>query len=331
MSEQLYYLKDDVLYKVISGGLHEIPMGGVDSIDDKCSLIIDDTYFFYQSMDNVSATGKKLHAVARGFLSTQFPQELIENYGVLHTNNTTLIYMMSEQLISMIAEYPVLFSRPKRVSTPFIEMVSMHGDFNYSDGSKVYKKVGGEISLQISENDYVTSKDFFADYVVIRNNIALQGVKKATIFNKSKFIVPAVAIALVYIIFVAGQIVSMSSVAKIDEHYSTILSQLYKANDVANTSDPYGVLLYRAGGSGANEDRVQVLEVLQTLDTIKDISDMRVINIRDNDIRIEGIAVDFAQIDNIKQQMAEKMNKEVSISDTKVVDNGVSFVMRYEY
>ncbi|MBQ3033396.1 MAG: hypothetical protein IJD28_03375, partial [Deferribacterales bacterium] len=74
--------------------------------------------------------------------------------------------------------------------------------------------------------------------------------------------------------------------------------------------------------------------VINVISQLKNIADedtvFYTLNIRDNLVRIDGMTKDFAGAENLKNKAEEVLKTSVSMDDTKKINDGVTFVMRYE-
>ena len=118
-TENVYYLKKGELFSVINGIKRPVSPEEIIADKEKTSLLIDDDYFFYVGMDNVSVTGKKLHSVAGNYLSLMFPGDLVKNFGVYQGKGYTVVFILSDEISSLINEYPELFSSVKKNHNSF--------------------------------------------------------------------------------------------------------------------------------------------------------------------------------------------------------------------
>ncbi len=328
-TEKICYLKNNELYTIENGSIVPITLYEIESFKGKINLILDDNFFFYVGMDNVSITGKKLRAVAGNYLNVIFPSNLTNNYGVFQGSGYTFIYLISNELMSLIDEYPNLFSLAKKITTPFTELSSKYNEFIYSDGIKTYKKDNNVIT-STDEIPTITFNDLISDISSIKTNISLPNVSKLP-FNKMPFLIPAITVSIVYLIFLIGSIISLSSISSVDEYYNEKLNEIYTSAGVKNTNDPYGQLLYKSGRSNKDFNGKKILEIISDLEKIaKDTAFFETFSVRDKSVRVEGFTDDFAKAESLKNKAEQFLQLPVNMDDTKKTDKGVTFVMRYE-
>ncbi len=328
-TEKICYLKNNELYTIENGSLIPITLEEIETFKGKINLLLDDNFFFYVGMDHVSITGKKLRAVAKNYLNVIFPSNLTSNYGVFQGNGYTFIYIISDELMSLIDEYPNLFSLARKITTPFTELSSRYNEFIYSDKIKTYKKDNNTI-ISTDETPTITFTDLISDISSIKTNISLPNVSKLP-FNKMPFLIPAATISLVYLIFLIGSIISLNSISNVDKYYNEKLDEIYKSVGINNTNDPYGQLLFKSGRANKDFDGKKILEIISDLEKIsKDTAIFETFSVRDKSVRIEGFTDDFAKAENLKKKAEQFLQVSVNMDDTKKTDKGVTFVMRYE-
>ena len=194
----------------------------------------------------------------------------------------------------------------------------------------MYKKSGAEITAAQSDEASVTADDLFSELSAPVTSMQIPGVVKSK-FSKTPYIIPAAIVGVCYIIFLIGQIASLSAISKTEKYYQDMLQNVYKSAGVNKSGDPYGLLLYKANQA---KKGFSVKRVMTIISELKDIAgnntELYTMSIRDKSVRIDGLATDFAQVENLKKAAEEKLKTSVSMDDTKKTDNGVTFVMRYE-
>ena len=332
-SEKIYYLKNDELYQIKANEKQKVDASLIINSNEKITLIIDDEYFFYLSLETVPVSGKKLKLIAGNYLNVIFPSDMVKSYGVYQSSGISIIYVLSEKLIKLINNNKALFNTAKQITMPFIELAIKYENFLFFDGIRIYKKEGNSISVTTDENNYITADSLFSEMNYIKSSVHIPGLQKQKL-AKTPFIIPAAVLAVCYILFLTGNIISVRSAAKIDDFYNNELQHIYDELKVSGSSDPYGMLLFKVKQAGGGSNGNRVLNVLNNLSSIGENKDISVtfdtLNIRDKSIRISGTVADFTQVDTLKKYMENKLKKTVSMNETKKTEKGVSFVMRYD-
>ncbi len=331
-SEKIYYLKDDKLKLLNSTISSEFELVAEIPLPQKYSLLIDDEYLFYMSMPKVNVTGKKLTAIVKNFVSTKLPGEDISLLAFLVLGNSIVITIISERFKEIITSHMLMFSNAIKVSSPFIELISRYSDFIYFDGNKIYEIKDNSISNKSTYEDVaLNSEQFIEDMDGLLNNIRFPFVKKKSRLHNFPMLLPAVSLASLYLIFVIGNIISVSKYKKIEAEYSTMLSTIYTETGVAGTADPYGVLLSRANKKNISFDGERLIKILDEISTVpKEDIQLESFSYRDKSFRVNGIAKDFTVLEKFEKEMEIKTKEEVTITDSKTSQNGVVFSLRYE-
>lgn len=330
-SENNYYLKDGLFYKLQGASMFTVSSEEVINDSNKSALLIDDTYFFYVGIENISASAKKLHAIAANYLSVLFPAEMIKEYGVFQHSGKTVIYVVNPALTGITAENNSVFTGFKKISTPFLEQCIKYNEFIFSDGSKKYRLSDNMVSL-IEDNDvdYITAKDLFETMQTVKYSMVLSGVaRKSNI--KMPVVAPAVMLAVIYIVMIIGGISQIKAYNNVNRYYEEALSKVYNNLGVASSKDPYGSLLQQSKSITSGSTGEKILNILNNLNNAGiDGVMFENINIRDDDIRVTGTATDFAQVEKIKKIMENKLQASINVDDTKKTKDGISFTMKYE-
>lgn len=329
-SENNYYLKDGLLYKLTGASMYRVSSDDVIGDSSKSALLIDDTYFFYIGMENISTSTKKLHAIAANYLNVLFPADMIKEYGVFQNSGKTIIYVINQTLIDIISENAEIFAGFKKISTPFLEQCIKYNEFIFSDGNKKYRLSENMVTLiEDKDVDCITAKDLFETMQTVKYSMTLPGIVRKSAM-KLPLAAPAAVLAVIYFVMIIGSISEIAAYNKVNKYYEEALSKVYKNLGVASSKDPYGSLVQQSKSvtsAGASE------RILSILNNLNDASINGImfdnINIRDDDIRISGTAESFAQVDEIKRIMENKLQSTVNVDDTKKTKDGISFTMKY--
>lgn len=329
-SENNYYLKDGLFYRLNGALMYRVSHEEIINDNNKTALLIDDTYFFYVGMENISTNAKKLHAIASNYLNILFPSDMIKDFGVFQHSGKTIIYVINSSLTDIVSENKDIFTGFKKISTPFLEQCIKYNEFIFSDGIKKYRLSENTVSLiEDKDVDCITAKNLFETMQSVKYCLSLSGVvKKSNI--KLPLAAPAALLAIIYIVMIIGSISQVKAYNSVNEYYEKALSKVYNNLGVASSKDPYGSLLQQSklvSYSGTSEKILNILNNLNSagIDGIM----FENINIRDDDIRVTGTASDFAQVEEIKKIMENKLQTSINVDDTKKTKDGISFTMKY--
>lgn len=331
-SDYICYLRNGSLYRIVNGS--ELPVTFAETLPSagSCTLIIDDGYLFYVGMEHISVTGKKLKSVAGNYLNLIFPNDMIKSFGVFQSSAVSLIYILSYDLVKAIEENDEFFTRVKKITSPFIELAVRYHDFIYSDGSRFYKKTGAEITpAAVADANHITKENLFEELDVdIKSSITLPGVSRSR-FSKTPYIIPGICLGVCYLIFLIGGLVSATSASRVAKYYDNAINQVYKAANVADAGDPYGMLLYKSQAASKVFDGKRVITIINDIsETLGDNVTLNTFSIRDKAVRIDGVVADFAKLEELEKYVEDKLKVQISMEDTKKTGNGVSFIMKYE-
>lgn len=329
--EHNYFLKDGLLYKLSGSSAYRVSIDDVLNDNNRAGLIIDDTYFFYVGMEHISTSAKKINAIAQNYLNVLFPSDMVKYFGVFQNNSKTIIYIINDSLIDIIENNKELFAVFKKISTPFLELCMKYNEFIFSDGIKKYMLSENMVSLSDNNsNEFITAKDLFDTLESIKYSITLPGIVKKSALNLP-FAAPAAAILIIYIFFIIGSISQISANNKVNKYYEESLQKIYNNMGVASSKDPYGLLIQQSKSVSGGGSSQSILSVLNDLNSAYiDGVTFEGLNIRDNDIRVTGIATDFAKVEEIKKLMENKLQKSINVDDTKKTKDGITFTMKYD-
>ncbi len=329
-SENNYYLKDGLLYKLTGASMYRVNSDDVMCDSSKSALLIDDSYFFYIGMENISTSAKKLHAIAANYLNVLFPADMIKEYGVFQHSGKTIIYVINQTLIDIISENTEIFAGFKKISTPFLEQCIKYNEFIFSDGSKKYRLSENMVSLiEDKDVDYTTAKDLFETMQTVKYSMFLPGVVRKSAM-KLPLAAPAAILGMIYLVMIMGGISEIAAYNKVNKYYEDALAKVYNNLGVASSKDPYGSLVQQSKSVTTAGTSERILNILNNLNDagIEGIM-FNNINIRDDDIRVSGTATSFAKVDEIKRIMENKLQSTVNVDDTKKTKDGISFTMKY--
>lgn len=329
--EHNYYLKDGLLYKLSGSSTYRVSLDDVLNDNSKGSLLIDDTYFFYVGMEHISTSSKKINAIAQNYLNVLFPSDMVKNFGVFQGSSKTIIYVINDNLMDIINNNKELFLGFKKISTPFLEFCIKYNEFIFSDGEKKYLLSNNLVSFSDNKDaEYITAKDLFDTFENAKYNLILPGVIKKSNFN-FPFLMPAALVLVIYIFFIIGSISQISANNKVNKYYEEALQKVYTNLGVASSKDPYGLLIQQSKSLSGGTSSKKVISILDELNSayIEGIT-FEGLNIRDDDVRITGVATDFAKVEEMKKLMETKLQKSVNVNDTKKTKDGITFTMKYD-
>lgn len=329
--ENNYYLKDGLLYKLTGSTTYRVSIDDVLDDTNRGSLLIDDTYFFYVGMEHISTSSKKINAIAQNYLNVLFPADMVKSFGVFQNSSKTIIYIINEGLLDIIENNKELFLSFKKISTPFLELCIKYNEFIFSDGTKKYVLSNNMVALSDNnDGECISAKDLFDALDTVKYSITLPGILKKSAL-KLPFAVPAAVIIVVYIFFIIGNVAQISANNKVNAYYEDALKKIYTNLGVASSKDPYGALIQQSKSVSGEDTSQRILSILNDLNNafIEGIN-FENLNIRGDEVRVSGIATDFAKVEEIKKIMETKLQKSINVNDTRKTKEGINFTMQYE-
>ncbi len=314
-----FFLKDDKFYLINNSSIEEISLSYFNELTEDFLLIIDDSYFYYLSPEIPFKNKRKLNLIIKNYLSTLFPEEFIKNFNSFIIDEKVLVYILNPQLFQIISDYKEIFDRAEFFTTPLLMISEKETNFLLKDKNKIIKFNNGEIKYLdnaeeekeiLTWNDIIFSNDL--NYIY---KIEIPGLKKS--FNIFENLKPFLFVALIcYILFFAGMFFKMSAKKKDYQFLSNKIKKIYKKYGVANTLDPYGMLLYKAS-KNRKIKKTNILLLLEKL-SIATPENTFINNFylkRDN-FKIDGITDGFEKIDEFKTNLEKLFNKQVIITNT---------------
>ncbi|QAR34250.1 hypothetical protein EP073_12795 [Geovibrio thiophilus] len=295
------------------------------------NLFLDDSMFFYLSMDLPSSNRKKARGFISNYLSTLFPEYMTENFGFVLHGGSALIYLPAQEFASFVKENLSLLKKASKITTPFIEMFVREASFDYTDGSKCYSVSGGEIHQLFDEpDDACTAERILNKVIPPKMSINIKGVEKES-FIPSSFKLPAIVLAACYLVFIGGEYLRLKGYASALKLRENKLQELYTLAGVNGTGDPYGTLLFKARGGKETTQGVSILTVFETMSKAADKNKIKLedLTVRDTTINCTGTAADFQAVEEFKQKLQEAGAQRANIEDTDKQGEIIKFSVRF--
>ncbi len=327
-SDKNLFIKNNRLYNV-ENGRADFPASTEQT--GAYTLFLDDSMFFYLSMDLPSSNRKKAKGFINNYLSTLFPEYMTENFGFVLHGGSALIYLPTGEFASFVAENLPLLKKASKVTTPFIEMFVREASFDYSDGNKCYSVSGGEIHQLFDEpEDAYTAEKVLNRVIPAKISMSIKGVEKES-FIPSAFKVPAIVLAVCYLVFIGGEHLRLKGYASALKLRENKLQELYTLGGVSGSNDPYGTLLFKARGGRETSQGISILNVFETLSKAADKGKIKLedVTVRDTTINCTGTSTDFQAVEEFKQKLQEAGAQRVNIEDTNKQGEIIKFSVRF--
>ncbi|WP_022852201.1 hypothetical protein [Limisalsivibrio acetivorans] len=331
-SENRTLLKDNKLLR-IEGGSADFP-ADTDELSSGYTLFVDDSYFFWLSMELPQAGKKKTDAFVRNYLSTFFPENMLTSYGYVQRDGKAYIYVLAPALVDLIETNPQIFRKAGSVTTPMLELIAKNSDFRYHDGNRVYSISDSLITQQPENPDEMDTPLTFEDGIrieVTAFNMKLPGVGREKLAIE-KYKVPAAVLLIAYVLFATGEYFYAKAAQNDLEAYEKRLNKIYIDTGVATKADPYGSLLFHAKGGGDTSGGIDVLDTLELISdsATKGKVGLESLVIKENSVTCTGKAVDFQSVEGFKTNLETNGGVTASVDDTDKIEDGIKFVVRFD-
>ncbi|MGE4496878.1 MAG: hypothetical protein AB7E48_03285 [Deferribacterales bacterium] len=321
-------IKNNRLYN-IENGRADFPASAEQS--GSFTLFLDDSMFFYLSMDLPSSNRKKARGFISNYLSTLFPEYMTENFGFVLHGGTALIYLPTDQFRTFVEENLPLLKKASRITSPFIEMFTREASFDYTDGSKCYSVSGGEIHQLFDEpEDAYTAEKVLGRVIPAKISLNIKGVEKES-FVPAAFKIPAAVLAVCYLVFIGGEYLRLKGYATSLKLRENKLAELYTLAGVQGSNDPYGTLLFKARGGRETAQGISILNVFEVMSRAADKGKINLedVTVRDTTVNCTGTAADFQAVEDFKQKLQEAGAQRANIEDTDKQGEIIKFSVRF--
>ena len=323
----IIYLKNGTFYLKDKQGLKEIDTEDLEHIDYQ--LLINDSYFFYESIEMPTTNKKKQLAIIKNFLLVSYPEELISHFNYINIKQQVIIYIMTEKLIQLIENNKKIFLNSNKISTPFIESLIIYNNFNYKIGKLLYQIVNSQV-IHISETDgEIKSADNIIEKIDELNGNLIIIKKDTTLPHIIKSMkIPAAMLLAAYIIFIAGHILRINALKEYLERHENLLNEIYESAGVMNSQDPYNTLMAKTRNSANLDNRSILLDMQQISMAMDNQTIIDTLNIRRDSIRFDGITKDYSSLESFTNKLREYFQKNIIILNTKKEEDHISFSLR---
>lgn len=327
-SDKNLIIKDNKLY-LIDNGRAGFPASTEQS--GSFNLFLDDSMFFFLSMDLRSVSRRKAKGIISNYLGTLFPENMTKDFGFVTNGGTALIYLPSPDFKGFVEENLPILKKASKITTPFVELFSKEKAFDYSDGSRHYSVSGGEIHqlFEVPE-DCLTAEKALNKIIPPKTSLNIAGVEKES-FIPSSLKAPAAVLLACYLLFVGGEYFRLKGYSSTLQQKEQKLRELYTLGGVDGSSDPYGALLYKARGTQTQQQGTSMLKIFEILSRSADTDKIGLegITVRENNIHCSGTATDFQSVEEFKQRLEQAGAQRASIEDTNMQGETVRFSVRF--
>lgn len=323
---KIIYLKKGNFYLKNKQNLEEISLDYLENMEYQ--LLIDDSYFFYESIDMPATNKKKQFAIIKNFLLVNYPEELISHFNFINIKQLVLIYIITEKLFQLVENYKEIFSNANKISTPFIESLHMFDNFNYKIDNMTYQIINNQIQhIAATDDEIKTADDIIEKLDELNENLNI--IKKDRSFAIAKSMqIPITIILISYIIFIVGDILRVNAIKKYLNKHENLLVEIYRSAGVIDSNDPYGSLISKTRNTTKLNNRLVLLNIEYISKSIDNQTIIDSLNIRKDSVRFDGITKDYSSLESFTTKLKEYTKKNVSILNTKKEEEHISFSLR---
>jgi len=319
----IYLLKENKYEKV-----DEAQIGNLKNYD----VILDDDYFVFESIDIKVSNKKKTKRIIENYLITTYPSDLVSTHYYCRTENFVLIAIPKKSLHNFMQEHAEFLKNAKDISTPLLETVSSkNGKYIYKTDGVLYEVTDRGIAIipgSGNEEDEIFYKE---DLLGNIHNLS----SKLNIFENTgniyylKQLAPALIVLIIsYGLFVTGESFQYMKYSNILNSVRSDLQAIYSNAGVADTTDPYGMLLYKAKGS-PNEAKTLINNLLEKLSqSVPESTTIVSMNYKTGELKINGEAKDLKTLEDIEGSLSSNLDKSAQIINTNKDGEIIKFSIR---
>lgn len=286
-------------------------------------LVLDDSLLFYTSMEFPHTQKRRPDVFIKNWLSTGFPAEFTKFFGYVKKGDVLLIGLFKPDFFENPTVKKII-EKAGRIASPMTIRYSSESNFTHS-----YGNVGLSVEEGILKHAPHGGSDTKKTYKISNGSALTLPSFSKTVAGFGGYKIPAAVFLVCYLLFVAGSYLRLSYHTKRLAAAEQMLQSVYERAGVADSPDPFGMLMFRAGKNSDGETfkNMKILETLSRIqsDRITAVS----VEIKNGMTLYEGISEDFIFIEDFKKQLKKETGKEINITDIKKGENGITFKVRF--
>jgi len=330
LKDILYVYKNDI-YLLKGNKFEKTDEAQIDNLKNY-DVLLDDDYFVFESIDIKVSGKKKTRRIIENYLITTYPSDLVSTHYYCKTGNFVLIAIPKKSLHNFMQEYAEFLKGAKSISAPLLEAVSANsGKYTYKTDNVSYEITDTGISIipgSRDEEDEILHKE---DLLGNIHNLS----SKLNIFENTgniyylKQLAPALIVILIsYGLFITGESFQYMKYSSILNSVRSDLQSIYQNAGVADTADPYGMLLYKAKGS-PNEAKTLINNIMEKLSqSVPDSTTLASMNYKTGELKINGEAKDLKTLEGIESNLSQNLDKSAQIINTNKDGEIIKFSIR---
>ncbi len=331
--KNIVYIKENALYLNSGEGFVESDPETIHNISSY-DILLDDNFFIYENLNIKVSSKKKIKQIIENYLITTYPKELVDEHYYAKQGSFVLIAIPKSLFTKVLSEYEDILKKAKTITTPFLETISgENSDFIYKVNNTFYYRENDEIKILPHIENENDGDNIIYQEDILNNILSPKG--KLNIFENTgnifylKQFAPLIAVILLtYILFITGESFQYVKYKNLLNQSENRLEEIYRSAGVAGTSDPYGMLLYRAKGDAENT-KIKITDILEKLS--KSVSDNTMItklDYKNEEMKIDGKTDELKTLENLESSITETFNQAAQIINTKKNNNEIRFSIR---
>lgn len=326
----LYIHKDEI---------HTLRDKKIEKVDEKqiqnlknYDILLDDDYFIFESIDIKVSGKKKIKRIIENYLITTYPSELVSTHYYFKTDNFVLIAIPKKSFLKFMDQHSELLKNAKSISTPLLETITAKsGKYIYKTDSVSYEVTDSGISIipgnkeedveLLHKNDLLENQPSLSARLNIFENTG-------GVYYLKQFAPALVVLLISYALFFTGETFQYMKYSNILNSVRSDLEQIYSNAGVADTTDPYGMLLYKAKGS-PNEEKTHINNILEKLSqSVPNGTTVVSMTYKSGELKINGEAKDLKTLENIESNLSQNLDKTAQIINTNKDGEIIKFSIR---
>ncbi len=336
-TSRVILIENNKLYHYPNG--HKVELTEYNNLSDKITIIIDDNYFFYFTIDAKPIKTKKMNMIVKNYMRTVFlSQDTV--FTVFSGNDKIVVLTLSEKLVDLIRLNPTLFSKATRITTPLIETMQRDSkEFLYDSGKHSDKVANGIIRVApIPTDKTAINKAGFLDMVaeleqyLFMGNINLPGVVR---IQKASSHLASIAYGalFIYMVFVGANIINLNAEKKPLIILNEKQQEIFVEANVDGLPNPLDALISASKNPSTISkqgigDPLAILSNLSSKETNTTVVSLAVTT---SFVRVEANTDSLDSIDTYSKEIEKRVGKTVSIVNVgNFKDNNVKFSIRFE-
>ncbi len=334
-----------------SAEYYELSPDSVRALGKGYLLVLPDRFVNLVYTNLVPLKTKKLKEMVRAYMKTLYPDDVVDDadFGYLKTS-PVIAYLVTEETKSLTKDYPALIENAGITTTPsLLALQAIRGRFllktgdtmlikNDEDFIHVIGKLDGldtsglDQQIELSDDDYRILMDFIAS---VPDRDALNRVGLDLLWTKKPPLkiealkTEIILFSVLYILFLVSLFFNLMPLKKEQKTYMEQIKGIYKKLDIENTSDPYGMLIFKV--ERFRKEHLQYPDPLKILSSVSLAFDQNAevesITANKELIRIKGRIRTLEALEESTKRLDSELGIRFTTESAKVRGGVVNFVI----